>query len=99
MQVTKLGYSVVGQRFRIVGEPEAESWKKSLREGHEPWCEFTVSEEVYSNSKPTGRLLVSAFGGELWPSAWPSMFSCHPNAMTANGTVLTEHGKKVLGYS
>lgn len=90
MEVTRLRDSVTGKRYRICGEPENKTW--TVREGREPWCEITVSEEAYSDGKLTGRLLVTAFGGEVWPSAWPSMF----NAMTANGIVVTENGHKLL---
>lgn len=95
MEITRLADSLVGKRFRICGEPESNRWK--AREGQEPWCEITVSEEVYASGKKTGQLLVTSFGGEVWPSAWPSLFSCHPNAMTSNGTVVTEKGRKLLG--
>jgi len=94
MEISRLRDSLVGKRYRICGEPENKTW--TVREGKEPWCEITVSEEVYSDNKPTGRLLVTSFGGELWPSAWPSMFACHPNAMTSNGTIVTENGRKLL---
>jgi len=94
MQITRLVNSVTGKRYRICGEPENKKWK--VREGKEPWCEITVSEEAYSNGQLTGRLLVTSFGGELWPSAWPTLFSCHPNAMTSNGTIVTEKGRKLL---
>jgi hypothetical protein len=94
MEITRLPDSVVGKRYRVCGEPENKNW--TVREGREPWCEITVTEEAYSDGKPTGRLLVTSFGGEVWPAAWPSIFSCHPNAMTANGTVVTEKGRKLL---
>lgn len=59
-----------GMSFRIVGEPEAESWRKSLRPDREPWCEVNMTKDGH----------VTTYGGEVWPTAWPSLFEVvHPN--------------------
>lgn len=65
-------------RFKLVGGELAEEWAKNVRPGAVPWCVVKVS----------GNQVVS-YGGEVWPCAWPSLFS----AYSRDGRVfLTELG-------
>ena len=77
------------QRYRIVGEPTSEAWKKSRREDHEPWCELTI----YSDDDR-----LTSYGGELWPMAWPEWFTPIPGSPSAGsgGIHVTREGMKVL---
>ena len=95
MKIIRLSESCCGIRFRVVGTPEDKNW--TVRDGREPWCELTVSKEIYSSGQETGRLLVTSFGGEVWPSAWPSLFCCSKNAMQSNGSEVTTKGRQLLG--
>lgn len=67
-RVVYLGDSAGGAaRFRIVGGSLANGW--TAREGKEAWCEVTVHADGH----------VGAFGGEVWPSAWPLLFESLPS--------------------
>lgn len=84
LRVTFLCRTPTGGRFRIVGEPEAENWKRLARPDREPWCEV----DVVANGK------VTSFGGELWPSAWPSLFNVEK--YVSLGTTLTVKGRQTF---
>lgn len=65
--VTKIG----DRRYRIDGAPETESWAKALkRNGHtDGWCEFSWWPDDGN---------VGSFGGSVWPSGYPSLFTFEP---------------------
>lgn len=89
MTTTLIQDGITGKRYRIVGDPENKKW--TVRAGQDPWCELTITEERYASGLPTGTLLVTTFGGEVWPNAWPSLFAnCgrHRIEVTAAGRAL-----------
>lgn len=64
------------RRFRVEGGTLRADWAASVRPGRVAWCEITVHDF-------DGAPWIGAFGGEVWPSAWPHLFAPQSNA---NGT-------------
>lgn len=90
-QIEKLPNGVGGRRFRVTGGDIAENWSRSIAPGKTAWCEMTVSPESYSDGTRTGNWLVTCYGGEVWPSAWPHLF------IGSHTVRVTEAGKQLLG--
>ena len=101
--ITKIGETICGQRFRIVGEPDVEESTRKWRQGREgrhdvePWCEVTIFAQKYASGEPTGEFMVGSYGGELWPSAWPSLFNVGPRTIYGQETKLTPAGRAAFG--
>lgn len=74
----------LGRRvYRLEGGTVAPGW---AREGRAPWCEITIW-----MPNPGGYL--GAFGGEVWPMAWPELFECgRGTAQSGPWTRLTRAG-------
>jgi len=86
-------------RFRIVGEPTADNWKKERAErpDKEPWCEVSIwPKDVHAvDSELCDHL--GSYGGELWPSAWPELFYHNkPTAQQGPVTYLTELAQELF---
>jgi hypothetical protein len=77
------------RRFRLEGGTLAEGWEP--REGRRAWCELTVS----TKRGAEGRLYVTTYGGEVWPGAWPHLFTS-ARAFGAPATWLTKEGETLL---
>lgn len=57
--------------YRIVGEPTSHNWRIAAK--FKPaWCEFTI----YNDGDQ-----LSSYGGEVWPSAWPELFTALPSSV------------------
>jgi hypothetical protein len=55
----------VREEFEVRGGDVAPEWAVGLRPPLAPWCAITLWDEGH---------VVSGYGGEVWPSAWPNMF-------------------------
>lgn len=76
------------KRYRLVAPPTNPKWAAEVREGQEPWCEFSVW---------TGGRRLGSYGGEVWPSAWPEWFLHTPNRYNGGaGFTLTDAGALLL---
>ena len=83
------------RRFLLEGGDIAPEWAQSLviraalRERvDEAWCELSVA--------PDGT--IGGYGGSVWPSAWPDLFtSISPSNYGTGGFKLTPLGFKLLG--
>jgi hypothetical protein len=68
-------------KFRLEGGTTAQGWYR----GNPPWCEMKVS---FS----TGQ--VYSYGGEVWPMAWPWLFSSDDER--AGRVYLKTEGRELL---
>lgn len=87
--ITVIQRDSLGTRYRIEGGEIDARWAETLRRGHTPWCEFTVTGDGIS---------LSSYGGEVWPTAWPRFFQA-PTKRTIynNGHIyLTDEGRALL---
>lgn len=85
MTITHLTDGINKRRYRIVGAPESSKW--TVRPGQEPWCEVSLSAD--------GTVLT--YGGELWPSAWPSLFTVGPRTIYGQLTTVTAKFLDMIG--
>ncbi len=86
MKVTMTEVLYDSCKYRFVGEPETEDWKASLKPGREPYCEVNID----------NRGVVRSYGGEVWPSAWPSLFQIGQPSIYGVETKLTPKGAALL---
>jgi hypothetical protein len=56
-------------RYRFEGGTLRDDWAKVLKPGRTPWCEITVADGSGGNP------WVCSYGGEVWPMAWPELFT------------------------
>lgn len=75
-------------RLHIEGGTLAEGW--SPRKGKDAWCEVVV---YLDDSCEEG--WVGAFGGEVWPAAWPQIFHVLPRTKDGQSTALTDEGVRL----
>ena len=78
-------------RVRLVGGDIASEW--APRVPRLPWCDLTLLLRQ-------GRLTetsIASFGGEVWPAAWPELFTSHRGtAQTGSYTLITYDGLALL---
>lgn len=86
--VTLLERTSWSSRYRLEGGTLAPDWAKSLRPGKVAWCEITVHDD--------GRHIVSGFGGEVWPAAWPALFTVPANLGALEALRVTARGIELL---
>lgn len=84
--ITRIGTDACGgTRYRLEGGDMAGGW---ARPGHLSWCEISVSRDSD---------YLGAYGGEVWPAAWPSLFETgRGTAQTGPWTRVTAVGKALL---
>lgn len=77
--------------YRISGGEVAPEWRRSLRHGEAPWCEFTTW-----GSGPERH--VGSYGGTVWPTAWPDLFVALPSSAAggSGGVALTDAGAAAI---
>jgi hypothetical protein len=84
------------RRYRLVGGDLAPAWADRVPPGTEAWCEITVWDA--EDGAPGS--FVGSFGGEVWPSAWPHLFTGHKgNAQSGAYTTITTDGLRLLAAS
>lgn len=101
------------REFKLVGGKIADEWATQLRvepKRVEPWCRITVGNRqqyVSLHERTPGASewrfttvlgdLVSSFGGEVWPAAWPALFECsRGTAQSGPQTKPTKLGRELL---
>lgn len=52
--------------FELRGGDIAPMWATMVRVPRAPWCRVTIWNDEH---------MVSVFGGEVWPAAWPQLFT------------------------
>lgn len=73
-------------RFEVLGGDVTPEWARGLRVPNAPWCSVTIW---------NGGTHVGAFGGEVWPAAWPALFRFEgPRGRQA--TILTDDGARLF---
>ncbi len=73
-------YTTKSHHYRLFGRPEVAKW------GTEPgYCDCSIRDGV-----------VQSYGGQLWPSAWPSIFNVGPRTIYGQRTELTDAGKALI---
>lgn len=80
--------------YRAEGPVSCPTWRASLREGRAPYCYFSI----WSGPDRDGDML-SSYGGEVWPTAWPELFQALPASVAeGSGRIrLTPAGRAALG--
>jgi hypothetical protein len=92
------GSSPAQRRYRVEGTDISLEWAEGLERRRRtfprderpavPYCEFTV---WYQGDQ------LSAYGGEVWPTAWPALFTfTHGTAQTGSRTLLTAEGLRLV---
>lgn len=80
------------RRYRLQGGDIRQDWRERCDERAEvAWCEVTIWEH---NSEPGTAL--GSYGGTVWPSAWPEIFSVGPRTTHGQVTSLTDAGKALI---
>lgn len=93
--MVKCEKGICGLRVRLEGGDIAGEWHP--RAGNVAWCELTVSEQRDTSGEYRGHY-VSAYGGEVWPSAWPHLFANRGHGY-GRWIEVTDEGKQLLGIS
>jgi hypothetical protein len=73
--VTELPGSTPERRIYLLeGGDLAPEWAKKVRPTEEAWCRIVV----YGNA-------IGVYGGEVWPAAWPDLFTADPSNQRYHG--------------
>lgn len=57
------------RHYRLEGGTLRQDWQDSLRPGDTAWCEVSIW------TGPKHPPFLGSYGGTVWPSAWPALFT------------------------